>query len=174
MDFSNYRELCEKVSQKFSQIRERRPADFQCKAGCHSCCVPNIQVFSIERAHIQDFLRENPAALEKIEKLGRTNPHKGSRCSLLDENGECVIYPARPLVCRSHGAPLVLRKKNDDLTLDACPLNFTKSDLGKLAVEDTIRLETMNTLLALVNRRAFPDSDGERFPLHFSQLKPEA
>lgn len=165
MDFSRYEELSRKVTQKFSEIQARRPADFACRPGCHSCCVPEITVVAVEREYIRKFLLDNAERLARVQSLAAQNPFQGERCAFLEADGKCSIYEVRPLVCRSHGAPLVARLKNDDLTLDACPLNFTETDLAEISNQDTIQLDTLNALLSLVNRAAFAERSEDRYPL---------
>ena len=159
MDLSRYHALQAKVDAKFQEIRARRPEDFACRKGCHSCCVPGITVFAVEQAAIQSFFDTHPERLEAAKRIQRDNPHGGERCAFLEADGGCVIYEARPLVCRSHGAPL-----GTEFALDVCPLNFTDVPLETLPTPDVIRLETLNTLLALVNRDTCP-GDEARYPL---------
>lgn len=163
---AQYRELRGRVDALFGEIQTRHPASFACKLGCHSCCKPGLTVNPLEREEIRRFLAERPALAEELRALDRGNPHRGKRCSFLRENGACGIYEVRPLVCRSHGAPLQFRpldaKPGDESAVrvrDVCPLNFTGEDLGKLPAGDVVNLDTLNTLLALLCQRAFPGEE---------------
>jgi Fe-S-cluster containining protein len=166
-----YRELCIRVDAKFSEIRANHPASFACKIGCHSCCKPGLTVNALEHEEIARFLAERPGLQQELRELKAANPHKGKRCGFLSGNGECRIYDVRPLVCRSHGAPLQFSplsaeqfrepaaKPADDKAVrmrDVCPLNFTSEDLSKVPANDVLNLDTLNTLLALLSERAFP------------------
>lgn len=166
MDFLAYRDFLKKVDDKFQEIAQKHPQDFQCKLGCHSCCKPNLTVNELEHSAIQDFFDRNPEALIEAQRLATAKPHGKKRCAMLDEKGACAIYEARPLVCRSHGAPLQFRdpdSKEEDRFRDVCPLNFTGKNIGELEPIDVINLDTINTLLALLTKRASYGS--KRFPL---------
>ena len=73
------------------------------------------------------------------------------------EEDRCIVYEARPTICRTHGAPVQFRQENQ-LVRDVCPLNFTPSTpdgplpLHELPASDLIDLDRLNMLLALTNR----------------------
>ncbi|MGZ3809289.1 MAG: YkgJ family cysteine cluster protein, partial [Bacteriovorax sp.] len=62
-------------------------------------------------------------------------------CAFLYDD-RCTIYEARPVICRTQGAPLFLQEEN---VLDYCPLNFKEGDPPK---EDWLNLDRLNTLLS--------------------------
>ncbi len=78
-------------------------------------------------------------------------------CTFLDAAGRCRIYPVRPVICRTHGLPLVIPEENDGLRGDCCPLNF-RGGMDELSNADFLSLETVNTVLAALNR-AYVSSD---------------
>ncbi len=164
-----YRQLLAKVDAKFEDIRRRHSAQFRCAAGCHGCCQPGLTVSPVERASIHAFLSANPARHETVEQLAKENPHAGQRCSFLTASGSCSIYEVRPVVCRSHGAPLKVKPLGSDASdvlLDVCPLNFEGTPLDSLGAADFIQLETLDTLLALINMEYAPEADAaDRTPL---------
>lgn len=169
----NYRKLLVKTDEKFQQIRTRHQDQFQCRMGCHSCCQPAITVSAVEKDNIRNYLQFHPGIRQKIEDLDKEDPHKGSRCKFLDSKGACSIYPVRPVVCRSHGAPL--RISFDDITNDVpdvCHLNFTKVPLQTLPLEDFIQLNTLNTLLMTINQQFVGNRDKEmqRFELNIQEI----
>ena len=161
---ADYVRLLEKASAKFDAIRARRPSDFACGRGCSACCAPDLTVFPVEIENIKEHLAKNPEAAARARAVEKQNPHRGRRCMFLDEAGSCTIYEARPLICRTHGAPLVFRQ-DETMMIDACPLNF-KGGLEDVEASDTINLDLLNSLLALVNQR-FEQGEGaaERHPL---------
>jgi Fe-S-cluster containining protein len=158
-----YRQLLTKLDQKFSEIQSRHLSRMKCGAGCHSCCVPNLTVFEIERENIRELIERTPGLEAKLVALEKQNPHKGTRCRFLDAQGNCAVYEARPLVCRSHGAPL-FSKQDGEALLDVCPLNFSELEtLSVLLREDFINLDLLNTILAALNKNL--DPSGARIPL---------
>lgn len=59
------------------------------------------------------------------------------------ETGLCIVYQARPLICRSHGLTILIDGK-----LDCCPLNYTTAAAPLTHVLD---LEKLNTVLVSIN-----------------------
>lgn len=98
------------------------------------------------KLQLQKYPAEKKEALLKNE---RSNPFSGKRCSFLQKEGSCGIYELRPLVCRSHGAPLQW-KESENTYRDVCPLNFTGENIGKLSPNDVMNLDTINALLSLL------------------------
>ncbi len=92
-----------------------------CKKGCAWCCSMDVKVTIPEIIYIEDFIRKTFAGekLSWLEERLRTTVKKISGfgteqraesdvfCGFLDENKECMIYPARPLVCRGWQATRV-------------------------------------------------------------------
>ena len=148
---ANYHQLLAKVDEKFTEIRARHVSDFQCAKGCHSCCKTGLSVGTLEAFAIEEWISGRPEIKAKIDALAHANPHKGKRCKLLDNDGACTIYAARPIVCRSHGAPLKFREKEAELR-DVCPLNFG-GDVSSLQGENVINLDMLNTLLVLIGQQ---------------------
>ena len=176
---SQYRELRTRVDALFGEIRARHPDSFACRLGCHACCKPGLTVNALEREEIARFLSTHPELFAELLAMEKTDPHSGKRCAFLGSEGTCRIYESRPLVCRSHGAPLQFRplqsRPGDESAVrerDACPLNFTGENIGTLPASDVINLDTLNTLLALLSQRAFP-GDESRTPLRASALGPK-
>jgi Fe-S-cluster containining protein len=110
---------------------------------------------------MRTWINQRPEIRQKITDLKRQNPHQGLRCSLLTADGACSVYEGRPIVCRSHGAPLKLKDKGVDRR-DVCPLNFS-GDISSLSGEDLLNLDLLNTLLSLITQQ-FGASE-ERIPL---------
>lgn len=149
---TQYRELATRLDAKFADIRDKHANSFRCGLGCHECCKPSLTVNPLEAENLKRYLNDRPSPGESFGK---------NRCAFLDRTGTCTVYEARPLVCRTHGAPLQFRdpdSKKIEAALryrDVCPLNFSGQDLGKLPADEVLNLDTVNTLLALLAQRAF-------------------
>lgn len=90
-------------------------ARIACKAGCGICCRVNVAVLFPEAMAIRDYVRRRFSADEMDRFRGRlADLYREVRwlddeerlflhrpCALLDEGGNCTIYPVRPLLCRS-------------------------------------------------------------------------
>lgn len=163
---ANYRALQAKVDAKFAEIHARQAAKMRCGEGCHACCLPGLTVSTVEAAALGEFLQARPALVAELRALRAAAPHGTTRCAFLRASGACAVYEARPLVCRSHGAPLQL----EDKSRDVCPLNFAGDDLMKVPGEDVVNLNTLNTILSLVNRQYTGDRELPRVALDVDAL----
>jgi len=76
------------------------------EGGCAMCCTHMRIVLSVQEATV--VARELLALTEpekakiayRLPSLGASGP--GSQCGLLDEQGLCTLYTARPINCRTH------------------------------------------------------------------------
>jgi Fe-S-cluster containining protein len=81
------------------------------------------------------------------------------RCPLLLDD-RCLLYDARPVICRTHGYPLLVEGR-----VDHCPKNFTS--LRTIESNLILDLDAINTILAGVNI-AFMKENGDR---RFSRVR---
>ncbi len=103
------------------------------------------------------------------QQLSQLKHHLSSRaegdvCPLLLDDG-CMLYDARPIICRTHGLPILTVNENER-HIDVCPLNCKGMD--HLPGEAVLDLERLNTMLAAVNAlylREFGIKLPERIPL---------
>ena len=167
---ARYRELVAKVDAAFNAIQAQHTHAMKCGRGCAACCKPKLTVCAVERAAIRDYLVAQPDTAAAVSANAAADPHRGKACAMLDSSGSCLIYPVRPLVCRSHGAPLSYKPTKGLEQRDVCPLNFTDGDLASLPPNDFINLDTLNTLLALINKAFAPAASLARFPLDLAGI----
>lgn len=163
---ADYRRLLFKATEKFDEIHARQKSRMACGSGCSDCCVAGLTVSNVELANVREFVAGANGLADELTSLERLDPHAGRKCALLTVQNTCSIYEARPLVCRTHGAPLFF-KDGDASATDACPKNFDdEAGLGSLSSNDFINLDLLNNLLATVNVR-FAGFDGatDRTPL---------
>ena len=117
----NYGKLCGYCDSFFLLVQKRYAGELKCKKGCSACCELH-SVCGLE-AHAV-------AACLAKKRAPRTQKQKNqSRCALC-VNGECIAYPARPVICRTHGMPLLLDKGK--IVASSCGLNFAGRDLAAL------------------------------------------
>jgi Fe-S-cluster containining protein len=67
-------------------------------------------------------------------------------------NHRCVIYDARPIICRTQGLPL-LYMGEEEWELSACELNFTDFDFDEFIKENTLPQDKYNSRLFLLNQK---------------------
>lgn len=152
---AQYRALLEKVDQLSADIQSRHPGEFSCRLGCHSCCKPGLTVNALEAENIRQAI--SPELAAKMRALEAADAFRGLRCSFLESDGACGIYAFRPLVCRSHGLPLQFKdlgeaEGEEAVFRDVCYLNFPRLDISTLPDQDVLNLDTLNTILAMLNR----------------------
>ncbi|WP_158628767.1 YkgJ family cysteine cluster protein [Dyella choica] len=74
--------------------------------GCAMCCTHMRIVLSVQEAAViaRELLGltepEKAQIAHRLPSLGKSGP--GSRCGLLDEQGLCTLYAARPINCRTY------------------------------------------------------------------------
>lgn len=142
----NYAQLVAKVDRLSRGVESAFGDQLACRKGCSSCC-RHLSLFWVEGAALALSLRELPEeeAAHLRSRARRSSPE--DPCPLL-QAGLCRLYPARPIICRTQGLPL-LSKVDEKTRIDFCPKNFRGvASLPSTAVVD---LELLNTALAAVN-----------------------
>jgi len=158
-------ELTAKVDAFFTRVEQRHGDDMQCSTGCSDCCHVRLTVTSIEAAAIRTALAAWPEA-RRAALTANVAAAPPDRCAALDPSGRCLIYDVRPVVCRSHGAPI--RMRQDSLpVVQSCHRNFTRTTPDADCILDQ---ETLSALTLAVDRAA--GGDGARVDL-VSVLAPE-
>jgi len=133
--------LQENASGFFDKVQSKYAAQMKCAEGCAKCCYTDISVFEVESENIKEwFNSQSDEKKSELKTLWQTPVNAGACAFLYDE--KCSVYEARPIICRTQGAPLFVQSQN---VLDYCPLNFEAGDPPK---EDWLNLERLNTLLS--------------------------
>jgi hypothetical protein len=157
--------LVAKVTAFTQQTSARRARDLQCKKGCDACCHAWLSIGPVEAAAVREALARLPAAARErvrergLRELAREQAGgEQARCAMLEEDGSCAIYEARPLVCRTQGQalrypaglipPQALSAHGAQGDLTWCPLNY-RGDAPRS--EDVLDAERVDQLLGVVN-----------------------
>ncbi|MDY0269642.1 YkgJ family cysteine cluster protein [Trichloromonas sp.] len=152
----NYRQLVARVDELCARIEADFREQIVCRLGCDGCC-RHLSLFPVEAAALAAALAEAPAVLAaEIRDRARAAAEDGP-CPLL-KDGACRLYEARPLICRTHGLPL-LGRRDGERFIDYCPLNF--QGMESLPASAVINMETLNATLAAVNRLFIKESGDE-------------
>lgn len=157
---SRYRELTAKIDGFFARVVARHGEDMRCGSGCSHCCHTRLSITAVEAQPIVDEVStwspDRKAAL-------RANVQASTdRCAALDANGLCLIYEVRPVVCRSHGAPIRLRE-NSLPVVQACRENFTARGPAAADPDCILDQTTLSAMVLAVDRDA--GGDGSRIDL---------
>jgi Fe-S-cluster containining protein len=115
-------DLTRKVDAFFARVVDRHGTDMQCGTGCSDCCHVRLTITGVEAEAIRAHVAGLPS--QERRNLAESGPPDG--CAALDPQGRCKIYHARPLVCRSHGVPIRLRRGSLPV-LQACHRNFLRT-----------------------------------------------
>lgn len=155
---SRYRELATKVDAFFTRAQDRHGSDMQCGTGCSDCCHVRLTVTGVEAQAIRDELA-TWSAERRAALAAQAAAAPEDRCAALDDSGRCTIYAARPIVCRSHGAPVRLRQGSLPV-VQSCHRNFTRTSPDPDCILDQT---TLSALVLAVDRDA--GGDGSRIDL---------
>ncbi|OGQ87856.1 MAG: hypothetical protein A2512_06780 [Deltaproteobacteria bacterium RIFOXYD12_FULL_56_24] len=108
------------IDQVFESVRQRHPEEIACGKGCADCCQAVFDVSFVEAVNLQAHIKrlaplvreqiagsalEARQAWEQIMAAGLDPAVARIRCPLLDGQGLCLCYEARPINCRTYGIP---------------------------------------------------------------------
>jgi Fe-S-cluster containining protein len=143
---NNYRHLVARIDALCHCIAEALGEQITCSGGCSACCT-SITLFPVEAAALATALDALPE--EDADEIRRhvAEHADGERCPLL-HNHLCLLYGARPIICRTHGLPIIYGT-GEERRIDYCPRNLTDSE--SLPGSVIIDLDNLNSLLVAVN-----------------------
>ena len=114
------------IDQAFEAVRQAHPEAITCGKGCADCCRAVFDVSLVEAVNLQTQVQrlapavqdgiavaaqEARQAWERIMEAGLDPAVARIRCPLLDGQGGCLCYEARPVNCRTYGVPTVIDGK---------------------------------------------------------------
>ena len=157
----NYMDLISRVDEHIQRLARVHKDRLACKKGCDACC-RHLSLFPVEAFVLsRAFSRLDAPCRERI--IGQAQ-QTDRTCPLLVDH-VCMVYEARPIICRTHGYPLYMEKEGRAM-VDFCPKNF--KGVKKLDRSDLLDLDRMNTLLTAVNNHfvaCFEDGLPARIPV---------
>jgi len=147
---ADYQKLIVEVDRRCQRIVGRHRDRIACTKGCAgNCCRIHLSVYPVEAASLALALQKlAPARRRHIQHRARHTNSFGP-CPLL-EDGACLMYEARAVICRTHGLP-VRSEYRGHRTVGFCTKNFKQT--VPIPDEDIIDLAPLNRSLAEVNRR---------------------
>jgi len=143
-----------------AKLENQHKKHLACKMGCDLCCM-DYSIFPVEFYSIREALlkRDIPKDLPFLNDK--------SSCVFLKEH-ICTVYDERPVICRTHGLPLLYMNNDNEWELSACELNFTEFDLDEFTNKNTFPQDIYNSRLFLINRefiKAFREKNFGEFDL---------
>lgn len=142
----NYRDLQARIDLVCRKIEAEFGPHLACQGGCDGCC-RHISLFRVEAVALATAVNDLPPEEASHILIRARGASPDGPCPLL-ENGLCLLYAARPIICRTHGLPL-LTLQGGKQSVDFCPLNFR--DITSLPGSAVIDLDRLNTTLAAIN-----------------------
>jgi len=156
----NYYQMVSRVDALCRGIRAVLSGRITCSEGCSSCCTA-ITLFPVEAAALNVALETLPDARQAGIRRHVAAHAGGERCPLLEDH-RCLLYAARPIICRTHGLPIIYTE-GSERKVDCCPLNLGEGE-QPLSGSDIIDLDRLNTLLVAVNALYLSHADASGLP----------
>jgi len=142
----NYRDFLARVDELCHRIGEEFGAHLACGPGCSGCC-RHLSLSWVEGMAISRALAMLPPDEAGVIR-DRARASSPDACPLL-EGDLCLLYDARPVICRTHGLPVLTVDESGERRVDFCPRNFR--DVSTLPGSAVIDLDRLNTALAAIN-----------------------
>lgn len=142
--FVKYKILLNDIQKQTAKLGKMHDKHLQCGKGCDLCCI-GFSIFPVEFYYILNELKKKNFEPEMKQET------ENDVCVFL-KNGSCSIYELRPIMCRTHGLPLLYTNDEGEFELSACELNFTEFDFEDFTVENTVPQDKYNSKLFLLNR----------------------
>jgi Fe-S-cluster containining protein len=145
----NYHSLIDQVENICCRIQERYAEHISCDKGCAgNCCRIHLAVFPIEAISLAFALKELPREVVGHIRQKARNTNSFGPCPLLEE-GACLMYASRLIICRTHGLPMRIEYRGNR-SIGFCQKNFRKLD--SIPDDAAIDLNLLNNNLAAVNQ----------------------
>jgi hypothetical protein len=157
--WQRYQQLVERVDAFGEAVRQRYPEQITCHVGCDGCCYQQFTIFPVEAVQLAQAVAALPAIeRQRLRERLQQAPDPWhildapAPCVLL-ENGCCLLYQERPLLCRMHGFPLfsTMIERPDGQQRDCCPLNFLDIPLHEIDSKAIYNLDLVNQTLAAIH-----------------------
>jgi Fe-S-cluster containining protein len=142
----NYNNLVARVDELCTRITNDCADDIRCRKGCDSCC-RHFSIFWVEAVNLANVLKDMPSKRSSFLRSKAQASLDYDVCPLLDE-GVCALYSVRPIICRTHGLPIITRDGATQ-TIDFCPENFNQ--IESLPGHLIIDIDQLNNTLAAIN-----------------------
>jgi hypothetical protein len=149
-----YREFIQRLDKTCRVIQNTYADEIACRKGCAgNCCRIHLSIFAVEAFALAHALNKLPPELSRQIREKATNATGYGPCPLL-EDGACLMYASRLVICRTHGLPMRTEYRGHR-SIGFCQKNFR--DLNPIPDNAVIDLNGLNAELVALNR-AFVDS----------------
>ena len=165
--YRKYRILTNEIDRLCDRIRQGYGEHIACKKGCPgNCCQRHITVLPIEAVSFALALQTLPTKKAKYIRSKSRSATTFGPCPLLEE-GACLMYDSRAIICRTHGFPILVEYRGHR-SIGFCQHNF--KNLDTVPEDATIELQSLNKSLTEINNQfihesALPFSTGTRLSI---------
>jgi len=143
----NYHAFLERIDRLCAKIAAEFAGEILCRAGCSGCC-RHLNLFPVEAASLANAVGKLSQEIRDL-LAGRADWQEEGLCPLLQDDC-CLVYKDRPVICRTHGLPL-LADVEGEKRVDFCEENFR--GVTSLSGDMVIDLDTLNRTLVAINGR---------------------
>jgi Fe-S-cluster containining protein len=157
----NYKDILDQADAHFREVARTQPEQLQCN-GCSLCCYGLFEIGTGDIPILAEGLAQlhpsrRKAIIRRAVDIVASSAHpdlretgikekdaffdrtSSTRCPNLSDEGRCLVYEHRPLVCRTFGLPL---RESDRYLGDVCDLNFKNAtDEEKMTAAWDLNLE---------------------------------
>ena len=143
--FEKYLQYRNQLDSVIEQLTLIHKPHLNCAKGCDLCCF-SFRVFPVEFFAIANEMKSEATPNLNLE-IGEME-----KCLFLN-NHQCSIYPFRPIICRTHGLPLLnMNEEGTDWELNICELNFTEADDEVFDNDNVLMQDKINSELFQINK----------------------
>ncbi len=148
-----YKRLIARVDEACSAIQARYADQVACRKGCAgNCCRIHLSIYAIEAIALAYALKKLPRDLARHIRRKAANTCGFGPCPTpcpLLEDGACLMYASRLVICRTHGLPMRTEYRGRQ-SVGFCQKNFRTS---KTVPDDAVMdLDKLNAELIALNR----------------------
>jgi len=128
----------------FDNVARSHGDQMACQPGCTECCHPALSVVRVEALAILLALSRLTDA-ERAPLRAAAADAGRARCPLLGPDLRCAVYPLRPLICRTHGLPVL-----QDEGVSLCSLNFADGIPEDAVLDGTVLAAQLGVVDAMI------------------------
>ncbi len=106
----------------------------------------DYRIFPVEFYSILNQLQKDKTFKKPINKKDK------SHCIFLRDHS-CSIYENRPVICRTHGLPLLYVNEDNEWELSNCELNFKEYNFNDFNTGNTFTMDKYNSKIFVLNMK---------------------
>ncbi len=156
--FKEYDDIRNETDAVCRDLEKKHRPHLACKKGCDLCCM-DYSIFPVEFYAILQGLKTGKFHSDDV--YAECDPNEMS-CIFL-RNHACTIYNLRPMICRTHGLPLLYANDDGEWELSTCELNFKNFNFDEFSAENTFAQDKFNSKLFVLNKHFVAEFKEENY-----------